>query len=143
MTSDTSQAKSVVLIQWGLVTGSGSISRSAYLCLNHFFLNYQHLPGFPQALYLCLGSLFHIYQWIRHRKNRQQLSRGWKHHYKSHFYKYWCTVVFTWAGERQEFGIWTWTPGFYSTPLWANHTWRYKVESAYGRKNQINLCRSC
>ncbi len=104
MTSDTSQAKSVVLIQWGLVTGSGSISRSAYLCLNHFFLNYQHLPGFPQALYLCLGSLFHIYQWIRHRKNRQQLSRGWKHHYKSHFYKYWCTVVFTWAGG--ETGVW-------------------------------------
>lgn len=53
----------------------------------------------------------------------------WKRHYRSQFYKYWRTVVFTWAGERQEFGIWTWTPGFYSTPLWANLTWRYKVES--------------
>lgn len=74
MTSDTSQAKSVVLIQWALVTGSGSISRSVCLCLNHFFFNHQHLAGFPQALYLCLSSLFHIYQWIRHRKDRQQLS---------------------------------------------------------------------
>ncbi len=46
MTSDTSQAKSVVLIQWGLVTGSGSISRSAYLCLNHFFLTISTYQAF-------------------------------------------------------------------------------------------------
>lgn len=154
MTSDTSQAKSVLLIQWALVTGSGSISRSVCLCLNHLFFNHQHLARFPQALYLgtFLSELF-----ISHlsmntpQKESPTIDRvitwaertRWKRHYGSRFYKYWRSVVFTWAGERQEFGIWTWTPGFYSMPLWASHNWPYKGESAYGRKNQMNFCRSC